>query len=394
MNHSKWMITAVTALAIFAGIDSALAASGKVKEEASLLVTGADDDARGRLKLQIRGGSDGRFDVRVQKLAGDTTYEVLADGVAIGTITTSGGGNGRLRFRSAPRSSKDVFLGFDPRGMVIVIRDASGADLLAAMVPSTSSSSGSGDVICCVPDDSGPECEDRTPEECAAEGGTVSTATSCLPNPCAGTAPPAGSDIVCCIPDDSGPECEDRTVDECALAGGVVIEATSCLDNPCAGTPAADPDIQCCLADDSGPECEDRTPAECAAESGVNLGTGTCLPNPCADVIPPGNGSAVVEVTCERRSNRSKVSVDGNNLAPGSYQAVATSGTNEAASGFASAVGDEAEFDFDSNANDIAAGATAIAANFIQGTPPQVIGQIRDSQGTVVASAVANCLDR
>ena len=59
MNHSKWMITAVTALAIFAGIDSARAASSKVKEEASLLVTGADDDARGRLKLQIRGGSDG-----------------------------------------------------------------------------------------------------------------------------------------------------------------------------------------------------------------------------------------------------------------------------------------------------------------------------------------------
>ena len=73
---------------------------------------------------------------------------------------------------------------------------------------------------------------------------------------------------------------------------------------------------------------------------------------------------------------------------------MATSGANETASAFAAAVGDEAEFDFDSNANDIAAGATAIPAGFIEGTPPQVIGQILDSQGAVIASAVGTCRDR
>ena len=75
--------------------------------------------------------------------------------------------------------------------------------------------------------------------------------------------------------------------------------------------------------------------------------------------------AADVKVSCEKRSNRSKASVDGNNLASGSYRAVVKSGTKSATSGFDNAVGDEVEFDFDSAANDIAEGATAIPANFI-----------------------------
>lgn len=75
--------------------------------------------------------------------------------------------------------------------------------------------------------------------------------------------------------------------------------------------------------------------------------------------------AADVTVSCEKRSSRSKVSVDGNNLAAGSYKAVVTSGTNTAATNFANADGDEAEFDFDSARADIAAGATAIAPTFI-----------------------------
>jgi hypothetical protein len=35
----------------------------------------------------------------------------------------------------------------------------------------TSSPEPDGDIRCCVPDDGGPECEDRTPAECAARGG-------------------------------------------------------------------------------------------------------------------------------------------------------------------------------------------------------------------------------
>jgi hypothetical protein len=75
--------------------------------------------------------------------------------------------------------------------------------------------------------------------------------------------------------------------------------------------------------------------------------------------------AADVKVTCEKRSARSRASVDGSNLARGSYRAVLRSGTRTIRTNFEPAIGDEAEFDFDSNPNDIADGATAIPANFI-----------------------------
>lgn len=75
--------------------------------------------------------------------------------------------------------------------------------------------------------------------------------------------------------------------------------------------------------------------------------------------------AADLSVSCEKRTSRSKVSVDGNNLAAGTYKAVVRSGTNAAGSNFATADGDEAAFDFDSSRADIAEGATPIAAGFI-----------------------------
>jgi len=75
--------------------------------------------------------------------------------------------------------------------------------------------------------------------------------------------------------------------------------------------------------------------------------------------------AADVEVRCEKRSARSKASVDGSNLRSGQYRAVLKSGTHTARSAFDQTIGDEVEFDFDSNPNDIAEGATQIAANFI-----------------------------
>lgn len=75
--------------------------------------------------------------------------------------------------------------------------------------------------------------------------------------------------------------------------------------------------------------------------------------------------AADVEVTCEKRAHRSRASVDGSNLERGSYRAVLKSGDKVARSAFASTVGDEVEFDFDSNPNEIADGATAIPAGFI-----------------------------
>ena len=239
-----------------------------------------DQDARGQVRLRLRTDSNGTFEVRAQNLAPNTRYEVLVGGVKVGTLTTRRGGTGRVRFRSRPHG-RDLLLGFDPRGASVVIRNSDGEDVLGGTVSAGTTSGSPDKVTCCVPDDDGSECEDRTADECTAEGGTVSTATSCLPNPCGDTAP-VEDDVVCCVPDDSGPECEDRTATECAAQGGVVIEATSCSANPCAATPATTPDVRCCLPDDSGIECEDRTPDQCAAQGGVDLGPGSCLPNPCA----------------------------------------------------------------------------------------------------------------
>ncbi|MCX8049481.1 MAG: hypothetical protein N3A55_07455 [Methylohalobius sp.] len=97
-------------------------------------------------------------------------------------------------------------------------------------------------------------------------------------------------------------------------------------------------------------------------------------------------------VICERRSNRSKISVNGKNLIPGAYSAVVNSGTNTASAPLQSTSGDEVEFDFDSDPGDIAEGATAIAPDFIQGT---VSARLLNQRGEVVA-AVSNvaCLAR
>lgn len=98
--------------------------------------------------------------------------------------------------------------------------------------------------------------------------------------------------------------------------------------------------------------------------------------------------AASVRVRCEKRSNRSKISVDGRNLAAGSYHAVAKSGVNSATSDPKAAVGGEAEFDFDSNRHDINAGATPISRNFIQG---DVTGQILNALDDVLAEKTVSC---
>jgi hypothetical protein len=104
-----------------------------------------------------------------------------------------------------------------------------------------------------------------------------------------------------------------------------------------------------------------------------------------------------LRVRCEGQSNRSKISVDGNNLTPrnGSFSARVQAAGGTFASGTKSGLGDEAEFDFDSNPNDIAAGAVPIPANFIAArSGPEVIGEILDSEGRVIASQGAECTFR
>ncbi len=158
-----------------------------------------------------------------------------------------------------------------------------------------------------------------------------------------------------------------------------------------ARTPPAERDIQCCVPDDSGAECEDRTPVAVRRRRRGEPGTGTCAPD--ADgTVPPPSGNATVLVKCEVRSDRSKISVDGNDLATGSYQAVADLRRQR---GDCSRAPDERRrglFDFDSDDGDIAAGATAIASDFIQGTPPQVTGAIVTLSGGIVAQATVDCV--
>ncbi len=287
----EWRMVGRTALVV-AGLAIIVATPAEARRKSGfkasgdLTATSADPDARGKVKATAK-GDDGRFELSASRLARKATFEVVVGGVKIATFTTSGGGSGRTRLRTQPRG-RDGVLGFDPRGVAVVVRSqATGQDVLFGSVTVASTSGTAGDVICCVPDDDGTECEDRTPAQCAAQGGTVSAATSCVPNPCAGGAPPAGGDIVCCIPDDSGTECEDRTLAECAAQSGTAVQATACAPNPCSAVPSADPDIQCCLPRDDGHECEDRTPAECAAQGGTDMGPGTCTPDPCGSLGPP-----------------------------------------------------------------------------------------------------------
>ncbi len=104
--------------------------------------------------------------------------------------------------------------------------------------------------------------------------------------------------------------------------------------------------------------------------------------------------AASVDVKCEVRNGRSKVSVDGSGLS-GTFQATVTSGgvTVKSAPQAADPVSREVEFDFDSNRADIAAGATAIPRTFIQNS--RVTGSIFVVNGTTpVASVATTCRAR
>jgi hypothetical protein len=87
---------------------------------------------------------------------------------------------------------------------------------------------------------------------------------------------------------------------------------------------------------------------------------------------------------------RSKVSVDGDGLPAGNYYAEVVSADNgPIRSTVQAAVSGEAEFDFDSNSNDILEGATQIAPDFIQDR--QVVGTIFTEAGAIVQVDDALC---
>ena len=89
-----------------------------------------------------------------------------------------------------------------------------------------------------------------------------------------------------------------------------------------------------------------------------------------------------LRLRCERRGNkRSKVSVDGRDVVPGTYVVQLTSGTNTAPQITKTVVApaDEFEADYDSNRADIRAGATAIDRTFIQNGTVSVVVTGADS---------------
>jgi hypothetical protein len=104
---------------------------------------------------------------------------------------------------------------------------------------------------------------------------------------------------------------------------------------------------------------------------------------------------ATLRVRCEARGgSRSKISVDGNNLSPrnGSFRARVRAAGGTVTSATRRAVGDQVEFDFDSDRGDIARGATRIAARFIVArSGPDVIGELLNAQGRVVARQGVEC---
>jgi hypothetical protein len=130
-----------------------------------------------------------------------------------------------------------------------------------------------------------------------------------------------------------------------------------------------------CSNDLVNPSSSSSTPAEVAMIGAENLSAVT----------------ATLRVRCERRPGRSKISVDANDVAPrnGLFRARVRAAGGTVTSALKRAVGDEVEFDFDSNTE---AGATRIPANFIQRrTGPDVVGILLNAQGDVVARRGVEC---
>jgi len=137
--------------------------------------------------------------------------------------------------------------------------------------------------------------------------------------------------------------------------------------------------------------------AACGAGSGAPTGpelgasaAGGSDDNPAnAGAATSGTAAATLRIRCETRPGRAKISVDGNNLSPrnGTFTARVTSGANSATAGAKQAIGDEAEFDFDSEAGE--RGATRIAASFIVGRT--VTAAILGAGDQVVVSGSAQC---
>lgn len=104
--------------------------------------------------------------------------------------------------------------------------------------------------------------------------------------------------------------------------------------------------------------------------------------------------AASARVRCRVKDGRVKISVDGQDLAPGDYTATITSGTNSATSGAqtATALVPDLDFDFDSTAGDPGDLDTAIPPDFAA-VGSLVNATINTSPaGAEVSSASTDCV--
>ena len=111
----------------------------------------------------------------------------------------------------------------------------------------------------------------------------------------------------------------------------------------------------------------------------------------------PAAVAVSIRLRCERRPSRSRISVDASGLVPGNgrFRARVTAAGGTVTSPLKRALGGQAEFDFDSNPNDIRAGATAIPATFIRArTGPDVVAKVMNAAGQVIATRGAECAIR
>jgi len=257
----------------------------------ALTATSHAPNARGRAKLALKSASKGRFRVLARGLAPRASFDLVVGGVKVGTFTTNGHGSGKIMLSTHAKPSEGL-LGVDPRGKSIEVRDDNGDDDLEGEMPDEGDSA-AGAFACCASDDGETECEVKTPDECAARGGTTQAGVdSCIPNPCGVTPPGGEGDVVCCFPgsatgafldDESQAECDEVSTKECAAAGGTVVEATSCDPNPCAPVPPSQTTV-CCVPDGTETECEILTPDHCSAAHGTPNAATSCESNPCGGV--------------------------------------------------------------------------------------------------------------
>ena len=115
-------------------------------------------------------------------------------------------------------------------------------------------------------------------------------------------------------------------------------------------------------------------------------------------VAADGADAQSARVRCRVRLARTQIAVDGRDLAPGSYTAAVDSSTDAAGSVPSKAAvevvapADEAEFDFDSNRLNVAAGATRLPRNFV--TLPGSIAWQLVKDGVVARSGTTACVAR